>query len=68
VGIGVYVSSSGERNMMEERLGKYIDQEQADRSRKDEKSSNLLTDWVNPKGRKIVIGARNWLAAWRVLT
>lgn len=47
VAIGVYVSSSSEKNMMEERLGKYLEQDQPQQSRKDEKSSTLLTEWVN---------------------
>jgi tight adherence protein B len=58
IGIGVYVSSSGERNMMEERLGKYIDQEQADHSRKDEKSSQLVTDWLNRRVEKSSSGEK----------
>ncbi|MBS4015000.1 MAG: type II secretion system F family protein [Candidatus Latescibacteria bacterium] len=58
IGIGVYVSSSSERNMMEERLGKYIDQEQADRSKKGEKSSQLVTDWVNRRVEKSSSGEK----------
>lgn len=58
IGIGVYVSSSSERNMMEERLGKYIDQEQADRARKDEKSSQLVTDWLNRRVEKSSSGEK----------
>lgn len=58
IGIGVYVSSSSERNMMEERLGKYIDQEQAGSSRKDEKSSQLVTDWLNRRVEKSSSGEK----------
>lgn len=52
VAIGVYVSSSSEKNMMEERLGKYLEQDQSPQSRKDEKSSTLLTEWVNRRVEK----------------
>ena len=52
VAIGVYVSSSSEKNMMEERLGKYLEQDQPQQSRKDEKSSTLLTEWVNRRVEK----------------
>lgn len=58
IGIGVFVSSSSERNMMEERLGKYIDQEQVDRTRKDEKSSQLVTDWLNRRVEKSSSGEK----------
>jgi tight adherence protein B len=58
IGIGVFVSSSSERNMMEERLGKYIDQEQVDRTRKDEKSSQLVTDWLNRRVAKSSSGEK----------
>lgn len=52
VAIGVYVSSSSERNMMEERLGKYLDQDQPQQSKKGDKSSTLLTEWVNRRVEK----------------
>lgn len=56
IAIGVYVSSSSERNMMEERLGKYLDQDQPQQSRKDDKSSTLLTEWVNRRVEKSTWG------------
>lgn len=58
LGIGVYVSSSSERNMMEERLSKYIDEEQAGRSGKDDKSSQLVTDWLNRRVEKSSSGEK----------
>ncbi len=56
VGIGVYVSSSSERNMMEERLGKYLEQGQPAQSGRDDKSSTLLTEWVNRRVEKSSLG------------
>ncbi len=56
VAIGVYVSSSSERNMMEERLGKYLDQDQPQQSKKGDKSSTLLTEWVNRRVEKSTWG------------
>lgn len=50
VGIGVYVSSSSERNIMEERLGKYLDQEELKNDKREQ--STLLTDWVNRRVEK----------------
>ena len=52
VAIGIYVSSSSEKNMMEERLGKYLEEDQPQQSRRDEKSSTLLTEWVNRRVEK----------------
>jgi tight adherence protein B len=51
IGIGVFVSSSSERNIMEERLGKYLEQDQSS-GRRDDKSSTLLTEWVNRRVEK----------------
>jgi len=56
IAIGVYVSSSSERNMMEERLGKYLDQDQPQQSKKGDKSSTLLTEWVNRRVEKSTWG------------
>ncbi len=50
VGVGVYVSSSSERNIMEERLGKYLDPEETKNSKREQ--STLLTDWVNRRVEK----------------
>jgi tight adherence protein B len=50
VGIGIYVSSSSERNMVEQRLGKYLDQEKPD-TRK-ERTTTELTEWVNRRVQK----------------
>jgi len=37
---------------MEERLGKYLEEDQPQQSRRDEKSSTLLTEWVNRRVEK----------------
>lgn len=59
IGIGVYVSTSSERNMMEARLGKYIEPEQEKKSRgKDDKSSSLVTEWVNRRVEKSSMGEK----------
>ncbi|PKN91477.1 MAG: secretion system protein F [Chloroflexi bacterium HGW-Chloroflexi-6] len=52
VGIGVYVSSTSERGMMEERLGKYLEEDQPQKSKRGDKSSTLLTEWVNRRVEK----------------
>lgn len=56
LGIGVYVSSSSERNMMEERLGKYLEQDQPQKSR--DKSSGLTTEWLNRRVEKSPMGEK----------
>ncbi|MDX9992230.1 MAG: type II secretion system F family protein [Anaerolineales bacterium] len=58
IGIGVYVSSSSERNMMEERLGKYLEEEQSSQSGRGDKSSTLLTEWVNRRVESSSIGEK----------
>jgi tight adherence protein B len=58
LGIGVYVSSSSERNMMEERLGKYLEQDESLSSRKGDKSSSLAADWVNRRVEKSPMGEK----------
>jgi tight adherence protein B len=46
LGIGVYVSSSSERNIMEQRLGKYLEQDTPQPAKQD-KSSTLAAEWIN---------------------
>ncbi len=58
IGIGVYVSSSSERNMMEERLGKYIEQDQPKKSQGGREQSTLLTEWVNRRVEKSSFGEK----------
>lgn len=56
IGIGVYVSSSSERNIMEERLGKYIEGDQPKKGKGSGESSTLLTEWVNRRVEKSSLG------------
>ncbi len=56
LGIGVYVSSSSERNMMEERLGKYLEQDEPQKSR--DKSSGLAAEWLNRRVEKSPMGEK----------
>jgi tight adherence protein B len=50
IAIGVYISSSSERGLMEERLGKYLEEDQkALRDRDSQAASGALTDWVNKR-------------------
>jgi tight adherence protein B len=58
LGIGVYVSSSSERGMMEERLGKYLDQDAPSTSKQDDKSSGLATEWLNRRVEKSPMGEK----------
>lgn len=54
VAIGVFISSSSERGLVEERLGKYLDEDQ--RSGAQEQSSAALSDWVNKRVEKSNFG------------
>jgi tight adherence protein B len=56
--IGVYVSSSSERSMMEERLGKYLEHDEPSKSQKDDKSSSLAAEWVNRRVEKSAWGEK----------
>jgi len=56
VAVGVYISSSSERGLVEERLGRYLDEGQ--RSDSKEQSSAALSDWVNKSVEKSSLGDR----------
>ncbi len=47
--IGIYVSSSSERNLMEERLGKYLEQEGAAKKQEQREQSTAFSEWVNKR-------------------
>ncbi|NCP87587.1 MAG: secretion system protein [Anaerolineae bacterium CG_4_9_14_3_um_filter_57_17] len=50
VAIGVYVSSSSERTLMEERLGKYLEREDATAQKQAQREqTTALADWVNKR-------------------
>ncbi len=48
--IGIVVSTSGNRSLVDDRLNKYLEEEQKNETKK---SKTLLTDWVNRTCRKI---------------
>ena len=56
IAIGVYISSSSERNLMEDRLGRYLEGDQEDAKKED--SSSALQDWVNKRVERSSIGDR----------
>src|SRR5690348_14687060 len=48
VAVGVYISSSSERSLVEDRLGKYLDEDKK-AANVDQDASGVLTDWVNKR-------------------
>ena len=48
VAIGVYISSSSERSLVEDRLGKYLEEDKGSLST-DAESKGVLSDWVNKR-------------------
>jgi len=59
IAIGVYISSNSERNLVEDRLGRYLDDDKkAVSSREREEASTALTEWVNKRVEKSSFGDR----------
>lgn len=57
--IGIYISSNSERNLVEDRLGRYLDEDRKAVSGKDrEEASTALTEWVNKRVEKSSFGDR----------
>ena len=54
--VGIVVSSSGERTLVDDRLNKYLEEEQNNEVDKDSKGA--LTDWVNKRVEKSTFGER----------
>ena len=54
--IGIVVSSSGERTLVDDRLNKFLDEGQKEVV--DKESKGALTDWVNKRMEKTSIGER----------
>ena len=48
--VGVIVSATSERSLVEQRLGRYLEGDQPAGEREDERS--ILTDWVNRRVEK----------------
>jgi len=59
IAVGVYISSSSERNLMEDRLGQYLegDKDKKEGSKRDD-SSSVLQEWVNRRVEDSSIGER----------
>ncbi|MFC2028522.1 type II secretion system F family protein [Chloroflexota bacterium] len=55
--IGIYLSVTSERALVEERLGKHLDEEQPSSSRK-ASGDSLLTEWVNKRVERTSLGDR----------
>ena len=59
IAIGVYISSNSEKSLVEDRLGRYLDDEQVkEESSKKEDSSTPLTEWVNRRVESSSFGDR----------
>jgi tight adherence protein B len=54
--VGIVISSSGEKTLVDERLNKYLEEEQTKDSGKE--SKRALTDWVNKRVEKSAFGER----------
>jgi tight adherence protein B len=58
IAIGVYISSNSERTLVEDRLGRYLDDNQEQSDSRKEETSTALTDWVNKRVERSSIGDR----------
>lgn len=58
IAIGVYVSSTSERKLIEERLGRYLEEDAATARERERESAKALTDWVNKRVEKSSFGER----------
>lgn len=57
IAIGIYISSNSERNLVEDRLGRYLDDDKrAASGREKEEASTALTEWVNKRVEKSSFG------------
>ncbi len=56
IAVGVYISSSSERGLMEERLGKYLDEDKKALQAEQAASSGALSEWVNKRVEKSSLG------------
>lgn len=54
--VGVIVSATSERSLVEQRLGRYLEEDQPAGEREDERS--IITDWVNKRVEKSSLGDR----------
>jgi len=54
--VGIVISSSGERTLVDDRINKYLEEDQKNEVDKDSKGA--LTDWVNKRVEKSTLGER----------
>ena len=54
--VGVIVSATSERSLVEERLGRYLEEDKPQGDVQDERS--ILTDWVNRRVERSSLGDR----------
>ena len=54
--VGVIVSATSERSLVEQRLGRYLEEDQPAAEKEDERS--ILTDWVNKRVERSSLGDR----------
>lgn len=52
VAVGVYISSSSERSLVEDRLGKYLEEDKKAAKEDQAANSGALSDWVNKRVEK----------------
>jgi len=58
IAVGVYISSNSERTLVEDRLGRYLEDEQDKGNSKREENSTALTEWVNKRVESSTFGER----------
>jgi tight adherence protein B len=58
IAVGVYISSNSERTLVEDRLGRYLDDEDEKDNVKREETSTALTSWVNKRIDDSTVGER----------
>ncbi len=56
IAIGIFVSTNSERSMVDDRLGRYLNDEQVKEEVKKDASSSAMTDWVNQRVERSSLG------------
>ncbi|HEY3310478.1 MAG TPA: type II secretion system F family protein [Anaerolineales bacterium] len=58
IAIGVFISSTSERTLVEDRLGRYLEEDQGKDEGKKDDSSGALSEWVNRRVESSSLGER----------
>jgi tight adherence protein B len=58
IAVGVFISSNSERTLVEDRLGRYLDDDEEKGSGKREETKTALTEWVNKRVENSSLGER----------